>query len=252
MTLRIFEIAEAGIRIQNPFSDEKLMLVGEIAHELGYLHPGARLLDLACGQGEMLSRWAQKYGIAGAGVDLSEAFIAAAQDRARQLGVASQVEFLAADAIQFCQSAPSYDIVSCSGASWIGGGTAGAIALMRKALRDEQRGLLLLGELFWNWEPNTQAADAMGVKADEVHTLPALYDIFSQSGVQLLNMVCTDDEGWDRYQTYHWMAIHRWAQEHPGDPESAQLALEIENWKRGYFVRRGQFGWGMFLLRVRS
>ena len=154
MSLRIFEIAEAGIRIQNPFSDDKLMLVGEMAHQLGYLRPGARLLDLACGQGELLSRWAQRYGIAGTGVDLSEAFIAMARDRAQQLGVASRVEFVAADAVQFCQSSRAYDIVSCSGASWIGGGAAGAIGLMRKALQDEQRGLLLLGELFWNREPN--------------------------------------------------------------------------------------------------
>ena len=251
MSLRIFEIAEAGIRIQNPFSDEKLMLVGEMALQLGYLRPGARLLDLACGQGEMLSRWAQRYGIAGTGVDLSEVFIAAARDRARQLGVESQVQFVAADAVQFCQSSHAYDIVSCSGASWIGGGTAGAIGLMRKALQDEQHGLLLLGELFWNQEPNAQAAEAMGVKPDEVYTLPVLYDIFCQSGVQLLNMVCTDDEGWDRYQTYHWTAIHQWVQDHPGDPEAAQLGLEIEDWKRSYFVYRGQFGWGMFLLRVR-
>jgi cyclopropane fatty-acyl-phospholipid synthase-like methyltransferase len=69
MSMRFFEIVEAGIRIQNPFSEEKLMLVGEICHKLGYLQPGVRLLDLACGQGEMLSRWARLYGITGTGVD---------------------------------------------------------------------------------------------------------------------------------------------------------------------------------------
>jgi SAM-dependent methyltransferase len=94
MSLRFFEVSEAGIHIQNPFSEQKLMLVGEICHELGYLQPGTQLLDLACGQGEMLCRWAQLYGITGTGVDFSEAFLQAARQRAAELGVTSQVDFV--------------------------------------------------------------------------------------------------------------------------------------------------------------
>ena len=51
MSLRFHEISEQNHRILNPFSDEKLMVLGEICR----LKPGTRQLDLACGKGEMLS-----------------------------------------------------------------------------------------------------------------------------------------------------------------------------------------------------
>ena len=54
MSLRSFAISENGNRIQNPFSEQRLMLVGEICHQLGFLQPAFRLLDPACGQGELL------------------------------------------------------------------------------------------------------------------------------------------------------------------------------------------------------
>ena len=252
MNLRFFEISEAGIRIQNPFSEEKLTLVGEICRELGHLQPGTRLLDLACGQGEMLAQWAKQYGITGTGVDLGQAFLDKARERAKELGVASQVEFVHGDAVEYVQDAHAYDVVSCCGASDIGGGTAGTIKLMRQALKGESRGLLLLGELFWNGEPNDAAAEAMGIEPSDAPTLPQLYDRLDEAGVQLLNMVLTDLEGWDRYQTYHWMKIHQWLQEHPDDPDAAQFKLEIEDWKRSYLTYRGHFGWGMFLLQVKT
>jgi len=250
--MRFFEISEAGIRIMNPFSEARLMLVGELARALGCLQPGIRLLDLACGQGELLSRWAQRYGITGTGVDISQAFVEAALQRAAELGVASQVEFIQGDVAQSAQNLTGYDVVSCLGAMDIGGSTAATLNLMKKALKDGRDGLLLVGEPFWNREPNTQAALAFGIKPGDVLTLPALYELFDQAGLQLLNMVLTDEEGWDRYQTYHWARIHQWLQENPDDPDAAQFRMEIEDWKRSYLIYRGHFGWGVFLLRVKE
>ena len=53
MSLRHHEIAEADHRILNPFTDDKLRLLGEVAG----VGPGTRVLDLACGKGEMLGRY---------------------------------------------------------------------------------------------------------------------------------------------------------------------------------------------------
>jgi SAM-dependent methyltransferase len=252
MDMRFIEISEAGVRIQNPFSEERLMFLGKMCQELGYMRPGSRLLDLACGHGEMLCRWAQLYGIFGTGVDMNPVFIATARRRAEELSVAPRVEFLHTDAALDTQNPPAYDIVSCLGATEIGGGVAGTIQLMRKALKDERKGLLLVGEPFWNREPNQQAADAMGIQPGDFSTLPGLYEIFDKAGVLLLNMVLTDDEGWDRYQTHHWVKIHKWLKANPGDPDAAKFRTDIEDWKRYYMVYRGQFGWGVFLLCVKD
>jgi SAM-dependent methyltransferase len=92
MSLRLHEIAEANHRILNPFTEEKLMLLGEVCR----LQVGQRQLDLACGKGEMLTRWAERYGTSGVGVDLSEVFLTAARARAAELGVSDRVTFVQA------------------------------------------------------------------------------------------------------------------------------------------------------------
>ena len=83
MSLRFHEIAETNHRILNPFTEEKLMLVGEICR----LNAETQQLDLCCGKAEMLCRWSEKWGIGGTGVDISAVFVNAARERARELGI---------------------------------------------------------------------------------------------------------------------------------------------------------------------
>ena len=94
MSLRFHEIAETYHRILNPFTEEQLMLLGEICH----LNPSIKLLDLACGKAEMLCRWAQKYGLHGTGVDISSVFLESAKNRANELNVFDNLTFIQDDA----------------------------------------------------------------------------------------------------------------------------------------------------------
>ncbi|HVQ86742.1 MAG TPA: class I SAM-dependent methyltransferase, partial [Actinomycetes bacterium] len=111
--LRQHEISEVSHRLLNPFSEEKLMLLGEICR----LTPDHHQLDLACGKGEMLCRWAERYGMSGLGVDLSQVFLNSARERASELGVAGRVSFQQADAAEVVLPAASFDVVSCIGAT---------------------------------------------------------------------------------------------------------------------------------------
>jgi ubiquinone/menaquinone biosynthesis C-methylase UbiE len=143
MSLRFHEIAESNHRILNPFTEDKLMLLGEICR----LQSGMRQLDLACGKAEMLCRWTQQYGVSGVGVDISSVFLAAARARAEELGVTSQLTFVQEDAGKYQAEAQSFDVVSCIGATWIGNGLVGTLGLMKPALKPG--GLLLVGEPYW-------------------------------------------------------------------------------------------------------
>jgi len=58
MSLALHEISEADHRILNPFTEEKLMTLGAVSR----VGPSTRILDLACGKGELLCRWAQAFG----------------------------------------------------------------------------------------------------------------------------------------------------------------------------------------------
>jgi hypothetical protein len=48
----------------------------------------------------------------------------------------------------------AYDIVSCIGANWIGGGTRGTLDLIRqKGLKSGPESLVLMGEIFQKEKP---------------------------------------------------------------------------------------------------
>ena len=67
---RIFNITESAHRIHNPFTPEKLAILGAALR----LETGTGVLDLGSGSGEMLCSWPRDHGILGTGIDLSELF----------------------------------------------------------------------------------------------------------------------------------------------------------------------------------
>jgi SAM-dependent methyltransferase len=250
MPLRFYEIAEKGHQILNPFTHEKLMHLGEICH----LEPGMRQLDLACGKGEMLCRWAERFGIQGTGVDISQVFLKAARKRADELGVASQVEFIHGDAAKYQGEPDSFDIVSCIGANWIGGGTRGTLELIRqKGLKLSPDSLILMGEIFWREEPSTEALAGMGVQPDEWAVgLEGILEIFEDSGTHLVEMVLATDTDWDRYQSKHWWAFERWMRDNANDPEFDELVAFAQKSRLDYFrYERPLCDWGVFVLRLK-
>jgi SAM-dependent methyltransferase len=141
MSLRFHEIAEARHRILNPFTHEQLTLLGEICS----LTSTTCQLDLCCGKGEMLCVWCQRYGIRGIGVDISPVFLKAAHARAAELNCSDRVTFVEGNASTYAIEPGAFDIVSCIGAAWIGGGLAGTVNKLKPGLRSRDS-LLLVGE----------------------------------------------------------------------------------------------------------
>ena len=244
MSLRFHEIAETYHRILNPFTEDQLMLLGEICR----LEPNQKLLDLACGKAELLCRWAQTYGISGVGVDISTVFLEAAHKRAAELEVADQLTFVQADAGEYPQATHDFDLVSCIGATWIGGGLSGTLALMEPALKPG--GLLLVGEPFWMDPPPEAAYQTFGIGKDDYVSLEGTLDRFEAAGLQLIEMVLANLDGWDRYEAPQWMAVHDFLRANPNDPDEAALRQWISSNRRAYFkYGRRYFGWGVFVLQ---
>ncbi len=146
---RIFTISESEHRIHNPFTPEKYATLGRVLR----LKPGARILDLGSGSGEMLCTWARDYGINGTGIDMSPLFIAQAKQRAEELGVSERVHFIHNDAAGYVTD-EKCDVAACVGATWIAGGVAGCIELLAKSLKPG--GMILIGEPWWRQVPATE------------------------------------------------------------------------------------------------
>jgi SAM-dependent methyltransferase len=219
MSLRFHEIAEHHHRILNPFTDDQLRLLGDICQ----VRAEMRQLDLCCGKGEMLCRWSAQSGLTGIGVDISAVFLEAARRRAIELQVDERLTFVEADAGTYPIPAGTFDIVSCIGATWIGGGLIGTLQQMRVGLRD-RNSLVLVGEPYWIDEPPDEAY-AWIVDGDrEVHTtLAGTLERIESVGLELVEMVLADHHGWDRYVARQWMAVSDWLRAHPDSPDATEI-----------------------------
>lgn len=244
---RSFTIRESGHRILNPFTPDKLAILGQALA----LPAGTRMLDLASGKGEMLCTWARDHGVSGIGVDVSTVFTTAARERAVELGVADRVTFVHGDASGHVADEP-VDVASCIGATWIGDGLTGTLELLERSLR--AGGLLLVGEPYWRIDPPDQATveGCHMRRADELRSLPGLLARFGELGWDVVEMVLADQDSWDRYAAAQWLSVRRWLDGHPDDELAGEMRAELTTAPvRHALYQREYLGWGVFAIMRR-
>lgn len=244
---RIYTIRESSHRILNPFTSEKLAALGRAIR----LRTGMSILDLCCGKGEMLATWARDHGVTGVGVDISTISLAEARERVAELRVADRVRFVHDDAAGYVSDEP-VDIAACVGATWIGNGVSGTVALLERSLRTG--GIMLIGEPFWRAEPPSQeAVEACHARsADDFDSLPGLVARFDDLGYDVVEMVLADEDSWDRYRAAQWLNVRTFLDAHPTDDLFPELRAELTRAPLDYVrYARDLLGWGVFALMKR-
>ncbi len=236
---RYFVVAEATHELQNPTSEEKLLLLGRF---LG-LGPESRVLDIASGRGGPALVLARAFGCTIEGVEISPEFHAAATQRIADAGLSDRVTFTLGDAGAAAHDPASYDAALCLGASFVYGSLADTVEALEPAVRTG--GHVVVGEPYWRSLPLPEGYED---RRDPWTTLEGTVAAFETSGLPVVSVIAASKDDWDRYETLHWQAVDRWLAESSDDPDAGDIRARHERAKRVY-LRHGRdlVGWAILV-----
>lgn len=257
---RFSSIAHADHLFMSPLAEEK------VDHVLARMRlaPGERVVDIGCGNGEMLIRLVEASvpfasseagGALGVGIDRSEPAIEMARRRAaeRRSPIArTHIEWRVGDASGLVSEDSAvdraFDAALCVGATGAFGGFQPALGVLRRIARPGGR--VVVGEGFWRTPPHADYLAALGATADEMTSHAGNVEAAIASGFTPLYSVTSSDDEWDHYEGLYLHAMERWLAEHPGDPDHAAFTARIHAWRDAYLRwGRSTLGFGVYVLR---
>jgi len=230
----------------NPMSTAKLdELVGLLR-----LNPGSAVLDIACGKGELLTRLAERYGISGIGVDISQYFVADAEQKLRERVPDAQTQILNMNGTDYSPD-QLFDLAMCIGASWVYKGHRGTLSALKSMTKPDA--LILVGEPFWLKDPDDAYLLAENLTREMFGTHYENVLVGEDEGLFPLYTMVSSHDDWDRYETLQWYAAEKYARDNPDDPDVSEILTRVAHGRTDYLHwGRDTLGWAMYLFRKPS
>jgi SAM-dependent methyltransferase len=227
----------------NPISTAK---IDELI-ELLTLDPGAEVLDIACGKGEILTRLAEHYAISGVGVDISPFFVEEMKKKLHERVPQARIEIVNTDGADY-KSDRLFDLTMCIGASWVYKGHRGTLRALKSMTK--VGGLILVGEPFWLKEPEEAYFTATGDTRDEFGTHHANVMTGEEEGLLPLYTVVSNQDDWDRYEALRWYSAAKFAEANEDDPDIPEILARINKGQVNYLKwGRDTVGWALYLFQ---
>ncbi|MEU3006725.1 class I SAM-dependent methyltransferase [Streptomyces sp. NPDC007020] len=201
--------------------------------------PGARIVDLGSGWGELLMRLVESApGATGDGVETDPDAVARGRKLAGERGLADRVRFHGTPAAEWTEK--GYDLAVCIGSShaWPGAtareSAANALAALAAAVRPGGR--VLFGEGIWQREPTPAALAGLGAGPEDFGSLLELIRLAESAGLRALQVTVADEREWDLFESEGPIGRgQRWALANPGHPLHAEVTAEVDARRTGYY-----------------
>ena len=232
-----YAIAERDHDIQNPTSREKIRLLGEWLR----LGPDSRVLDVASGRGGPALVLASSFGCRITGVERAPQFAATARARVAEAGLGELIEVVESDGRDFPLEPDAWDAALCLGATFVWDDLEGTLSALVPTVRPG--GHVAIGEPYWRQRPRD------GIEDRGYVSLPATAARIEGHGLELVGLIRSSTDDWDRYESLHWRATEDWLAEQPDDSAAREIRSANEEHKRRYLETRDSLGWAIFLAR---
>ena len=203
------------------------------------------IVEVGCGEGELLIRVAERYGTTGIGIDISPVLITEANQQATTRLPSHPLSFICQGAQHFDWTTHQANLIICVGSEFIFGGYRQALQLFSQHLAST--GKILIGTVFWKQDPSPEYLQVMGGENSHFDYLTTV-DIAIGEGFVPLYVCRSNDDEWDDFESRHAQKGYLKALEQ-ADQEAFD---QTQEWQRGY-LRWGHatMGFAFLLLQKR-
>ena len=238
--LDLKDISEQFMELINPTSPEKILKAGQIAG----MKAGDRVIDFGCGFAEPLLLWAERFGIAGVGIDIRPYACQRAEKKISEKGLADSLQIVCGDAARYTFTPNSYDLATCIGATFIWQNFGEAVHAMSQAVIPG--GKLVIGEAHWLVD---NVPDDFRAAQTYITTEAELLRMAHQEGYEFEYVLHSNHDEWDRYEADNWVGFIHWIEANPQHPERQQVIDSLHESQEEY-LRHGRmyFGWAIYVL----